>query len=174
MAAALLRQRATGVAVSVASAGLKGGGSPVDDDVQTVLAEYGVSVARKRSDVVDRPLIDGADLVLTMTCDHASALHAMKSKQRNHIFTLREFTQLLAKAGARPPWEALDEWIERMHVSRTSNYYAGDPSLDIPKVTSARLLDYKTLARELDRRAETIVKLALVGNAGAAQTPSRT
>jgi len=117
----------------------------------------------KRGERVDAPLVDGADLVLTMTCDQASATHALKSKRTSHIFTLREFTQLLARAGSRPADESVEQWVERMHVNRTSNYYNPDPSLDLPNVSGQRMLDYKTLGREVDRRCNTIVKLAIAG-----------
>lgn len=165
LAAALLYRRAATdrLAVSVASAGTHAQGDPPDPHLSNVLRDYGVSIAGKRGERIDGPLIDGADLVLTMTCDQASATHAIKSKRTSHIFTLREFTQLLARAGSRPIEESVEQWVERMHVNRTSNYYNPDPSLDLPNVSGQRLLDYKTLGREVDRRCNTIAKLALAG-----------
>ncbi len=82
----------------VSSAGVMGfDNEPMDPAMAKQAARFGIEVAGFRSKPVTSELIDSADLILTATRDHRSALAEISPIVIRRTFTLFEFADLVQK-----------------------------------------------------------------------------
>jgi len=91
----LLRARLDDTRFEVASAGVRGWDrKPMDSMAATELRRLGHSAETFRSHAIDSYLVDSADLILTATREHRSAVLAMNPQALRRSFTLIEFAAL--------------------------------------------------------------------------------
>lgn len=85
----LLRHKLADPAIQVESAGLGALiGKPADPIAQEILAEQGVDMSRHRARQVNRAILNGFDLVLTMEERHLEAMHSMAPEIRGRAFLI--------------------------------------------------------------------------------------
>src|SRR5213080_2265689 len=104
MAQALLEHhlRERGLGIPVFSAGILGWNEgPAVDEAVTALAEQGITLDGHVSRRIDAELIRNAELVLTMTADHADAVRLRAPDVPQRVFVLGEFIRLAERVGAR-------------------------------------------------------------------------
>ncbi len=90
----VLRAR-LGPAAQVESAGTRAlVGEPADPQVQTLLVERGIDGTGHAARRLTPDLITDADLVLTATRDHRSAVLALRPVLLKRTFTIREFARI--------------------------------------------------------------------------------
>ncbi|MGI8457550.1 MAG: hypothetical protein ACR2LI_05505 [Propionibacteriaceae bacterium] len=123
IAAAILTQEARqrGLAISVRSAGLLPGGQPVPPDGVRIAAELGLDVRAHRSVTVQRPHLTEADLIVTMSREHARTLVSQEPSVWPRIFTLKQLPRWLeTQLAAAPPPRRTDlrSWLESVGVDR--------------------------------------------------------
>ena len=86
---AALKRRLDITAVSAGTSAPEGG--PISKNARKVLKSRGLSPEEYRSKSVSKQLIDGADLVLTMTASHRDAVSAQFPENKDRIYTLGEY-----------------------------------------------------------------------------------
>jgi protein-tyrosine phosphatase len=94
----LLTARLSGaVDLTVSSAGSRAlVGHPIDEPSALALRERGVDPRGHRARRLHPELIHGADLILTASAEHRTAVLVQAPLAMNRTFTLREFTRLAA------------------------------------------------------------------------------
>ena len=94
----------------VGSAGVRGwDGQPMDDMAAEQLVRLGHSGGTFRSRPIDSDLVDAADLVLTATRDHRSAVLALNPRALRRSFTLVEFAALTGLVEGGGPADVVAE-----------------------------------------------------------------
>jgi len=94
MAAALASQIFTqaGLAIEISSAGVSAwGNQPASRHAIKVMEEGGLCLAAHRAALVSEAMLDGAQLVLTMTSTHRAVLLSDYPGAKDKIFTLGEY-----------------------------------------------------------------------------------
>jgi protein-tyrosine phosphatase len=134
MAAALLAHAFanSGVAVDVSSAGFMFVGHAASDTATKVLRERDLDLARHRSRIVDRDLLDAADLVLTMERRHARDL-VLEFDNAEKVHTLKAFAQLvsdLTRPEHEPPVRGVRALVQAAAEARPSMAFLGDGRVD--------------------------------------------
>jgi protein-tyrosine phosphatase len=135
IAAAILAQEAArrGLEVQVDSVGLLPGGQPVPPDGLRRAAELGLDLRSHRSRTVQRADLTGADLVVTMSREHARTLVAQEPSVWPRIFTLKQLPRWLGERLAEepPPRRAdLRSWLESVGADRDRRELLGRQSSD--------------------------------------------
>jgi len=115
--------------VQVASAGFLPGGRDPHKSVVTILGESGVDLSEKRSRRLDTKVVDGAQLILTMTSEHARRLVGEFPAASNKVWVLRD---LCSRVTARVPGQSTPDWIAHMHQTQPRSYADDSERLDIP------------------------------------------
>src|SRR2546421_7064563 len=120
MAEALLRHRleGRGVDARVHSAGLRLVGEPASAHGVDVLAERGLDLSAHRSCIVNRRLLEDADLVLTMAREHLREAILDLPDVWTRAFTLKELVRRGERIGPRGPGESFEGWLARAHAGR--------------------------------------------------------
>lgn len=127
MAAGIMRSLAPD-RVRVASAGFLPPGAPIDPNTQRVLDRIDVSMQGRSSRQLDRSLVLGADLVLTMTAAHSVQIISAYPTAQSSLYSLRHFARA---ATARYDHESVEAWLRRLDRATPRNYAAGLRDLDI-------------------------------------------
>jgi protein-tyrosine phosphatase len=132
MAAALLARRAEaiGVDVAVGSAGLRAQGDPAAPFSIEVMKLHAVDLSGHRSRRVDRSLVTGADLVLTMERAHLREVVLLAPPVFGRCFTLKEIVRRGGLVGPRLAGETLAEWLARVHIGREAAMLLGADAED--------------------------------------------
>lgn len=153
MAEALLRDKLPpGCAVTVASAGTIGDGTPPPDHAARVMADLGLDIAGRPSRRLDEEMLDGADVVITMTRDHLLAVATTHPPALDRSFTLTDLLRRAGQAGGPLPSESLSQWARRMSAGRTPQKILTAPAADdIADPMGGEVRDYERAARLLDR-----------------------
>src|SRR5947209_10327022 len=104
MAEAFLRHRLEGrrVDVHVGSAGLRLVGEPASANGVDVLAERGIDLSSHRSRIIDRQLLEGADLTVAMSREHLREAVLTLPDAWPRAFTLKELVRRGETIGPRP------------------------------------------------------------------------
>ena len=99
-AQAMLSARLAARSVQVSSAGTEAMvGAPIDDRMAALLSEEERGTLRDfRARQLDEGMVAAADLVLTMTREHRSAVVTLAPSALRRTFTLNEFAELLPAA----------------------------------------------------------------------------
>lgn len=161
MAQALLERhlRERGLGIPVSSAGILGWNEgPAVDEAVAALAERGVELNGHVSRRIDGDLIREADLVLTMTSDHADAVRLRAPEVPERVFVLGEFVRLAERAGARGE-QALPDWVRRVDAERPAERRRASPGDEIPDPLGEPAEVYRTLAVRLDEATRRIAAL---------------
>lgn len=149
MAAGLLVQAANlrGASdVLVASAGFLDGGQPVHEHVQKILGDRGIDMSRKKSQKLRPGLIQRADLVLTMTNDHARGVIGRFPASARRVYTLRHF---VANLPARRPGTSVDAWLDQIDADNPRHFGPDEEHYDIEDPIGKPMENFLTLADEL-------------------------
>lgn len=145
MAEGLLRTRTAelGLDVRVSSAGAFPGGSPATPDAVLTLRGMGIDIDHHVSRRLDRDILAGADLVLTMTREHLREAVVTDPSAFGRIFTLKEFVR---KLQANPT-----ATLKELHAGRsTRDYLHNDPEDDVPDPIGKPRAVYESTAQDLD------------------------
>jgi protein-tyrosine phosphatase len=164
---AVLRHRlgGLGVTASVASAGLPGVARPgahADRTTAKALsARTGLSLAGHRSSVLDPALVRGADVILTMTREHARVVVALDEGAWPRTFPLRVAVRRAIAVGQRGDAEALDSWTARLHAGRgVADLLGDDPGDDIEDPVGEPLRFHREVTAVIDGLCGQFVVLA--------------
>lgn len=160
MAAALLAKSAHDRDIpeaKAASAGFLDGGRRVHEHVVTLLEQDGVDVSRKRSQKVEQALIDKADLVLTMTTEHARGIVGRFPESLPSVYTMRHFSTVVP---VRPHGTSISDWLDQINMSNRRAYLSDDELLDIPDPIGHDLDVFVELAEELRNSIAWIMSCA--------------
>jgi protein-tyrosine-phosphatase len=85
------KSRKAGLDLQVQSAGVAAtGGSPLSEHARALLEQRGID-GKGRSQAVNQPLVDWADVILTMTMNHKNILIQRYSHAVDKIYTLKEY-----------------------------------------------------------------------------------
>lgn len=140
-----------------ASAGFLDGGRPVHMSVKQILDERGIDVSRKKSQKLTEDLVDKADLILTMTSEHARGVVSRFPRAISVVYTQRHFGTLVTP---RPAGASTREWLDDLHASNRRSYLGDDEALDIPDPIGLEHKVFQDLAVELTNSIEWIMGCA--------------
>ncbi|MEO1063404.1 MAG: hypothetical protein AAFZ07_18465 [Actinomycetota bacterium] len=120
MAATMLRSELAerGRRIDVRSAGFRRGGEQIDRGAVKALARRDLDAGEHRSTMIDRALIDGAFLILTMTARHVLHVIEMDPSATTRTFMLREFVDLAEAAGGLDPDRPIAEITAELDAAR--------------------------------------------------------
>ena len=83
-------------------------GYPIEPAAARLLAERGIACESFRARRLDVELVEQADLVLTATREHRTAVVTLVQGALRRTFTLREFARLVEHVGELPPGHPAD------------------------------------------------------------------
>lgn len=104
--------------IDVRSAGFRRGGEVIDRGAAKALGRRGLDAGDHRSTMIDRGLIDGAFLILTMTARHVLHVMEMDPSAATRTFMLREFVDLAEAAGGLDPDRPIAEVTAELDAAR--------------------------------------------------------
>lgn len=145
----LLRARLDDTRFEVASAGVRGWDrKPMDSMAALELARLGHSAESFRSHAVDSYLLDSADLILTATREHRSAVLSMSPQALRRSFTLVEFAALTELVDGSDPADLVAQAAQRRSLAPADADVA-DPYRRGPDV-------HRTTADQIDVAVATV------------------
>jgi protein-tyrosine phosphatase len=129
-------KRSRGASLRVRSAGTHARqGRRIHAMTAAVVEPWGIDVSGFRSTPLDRQLVDGADLVLTMTTQHRQDVLALSPYRMRSIYTLREAAHLLEgtpeQSWAGAPADEVGEALSAALASARARRGRSRASLDI-------------------------------------------
>ena len=152
-----LRERDLGIPVS--SAGILGWNEgPAVDEAVSALAERGITLNGHVSRRIDGDLIRSAELVLTMTSDHADAVRLRAPEVPERVFVLGEFVRLAERVGSRGD-APLPDWVRRVDAERPAQRRRASPGDEIPDPLGEPAEVYRVLAVRLEETTRRIASL---------------
>jgi protein-tyrosine phosphatase len=152
-----LRER--GLDIPVSSAGILGWNEgPAVDEAVAALAERGIELNGHVSRRIDGDLIREAELVLTMTSDHAEAVRLRAPDVPERVFVLGEFVRLAESVGSRGE-QMLADWVRQVDAQRPAARRRAAPKDEIPDPLGEPAEVYRILAVRLDEAARRIAAL---------------
>ncbi|MHA7282228.1 arsenate reductase/protein-tyrosine-phosphatase family protein [Arthrobacter sp. TMS2-4] len=126
-------------------------GNPVDPQVAGFVRIFGADSQNFAARQLDSSILDGKDLVLTLTRAHRGRVIEMNPSLLRKTFTLREFSRLLSPLDGDPSLTGPDRWRSILpRVIRARTVHPADPSHD-DVVDPYRRPDavYQQMVREL-------------------------
>lgn len=149
MMEALLRAQLDEEKFEVASAGTQGWNrQPMDGMAAMELMRLGHSSTGFRSHAIDTYLVDSADLILTATRSHRSAVLEITPGALRRTFTLLEFAALCGTVDGGDPRELVAD-AARKRSKAPAEIDIGDPYRRSPKV-------HRATADQIDEAVRTI------------------
>jgi protein-tyrosine phosphatase len=163
MAEGFLRARLEdrGVAATVSSAGLAFDDRPATPEAVSAAGAWGVDIGRHASRVLDRAMVDRADLVIAMERLHAREAAVLVPGALAKTYPLKELVRRAEAAGPRRPDEPFEAWLGRVGVGRRAADLldvAVDDDVADPFQRSASV--YAACAAELAALIDRLVVLA--------------
>jgi len=165
MAAALFAKSAHGHQASdaySASAGFLEGGRPVHESVRKLLDERGIDVTRKKSQKLSADIVDHADVILTMTSEHARGVVSRFPRSISDVYTLRHFGSVVAP---RSRAQTTRQWLDQTNAANRRAYLGDDVLLDIPDPIGHDFKVFSGLATELENSIGWIMDCAYPAHA---------
>jgi protein-tyrosine-phosphatase len=157
MAAALFtahagrRQAAPEVSSAGVDAGLPSMPTTVPDEVEAVMAPYGLDLHDHRSRALTATALVHSDLVIAMTRRQVQESVLLDPGCFTRAFTLKELVRRGTGVGARPPEQDLAAWIVEAHGDRTRpDLGRRSTAEDITDPYGGPLAGYRATADELD------------------------
>lgn len=153
MAEALMRAKLSpACAITVASAGTAGDGTPPPPEAVRVMASVGLDIEGRPSRPVDADDLRQADLVVTMGRQHLIDVATTYPPVLERAFTFADLLDRASRAGARGPSETVAQWARRMSAGRERNSILTLPaSDDIADPIGRPLKEYEDCFAILDR-----------------------
>lgn len=130
----------------VASAGFLPGGRQPHDSVLQLLDESGVDLSEKRSRRLDETIVGGAQLILTMTSEHARRLVGEFPASAAKVWVLRDFCTVVT---ARAEGQSIDSWLGALSELHHRSYAEDSERLDVPDPIGEAHDAFVTLSEEL-------------------------
>lgn len=118
--------RSTNASVRVASASIDHEIRNTHPTTLEILHRRHVSLGRTKSRALTPELVDGSDLVLVMTAEHARAVVGRFPKARHKVFVLEHFAAEVQPAGDS---DSVDSWLSEAH--KIPRDYSRDDGWDI-------------------------------------------
>jgi len=148
MAAAVmdLVGQANELPIQIASAGLLSRRHPVDFRVGQRVIRLGGTIQGQMSAQINEPLVSSADIILTMTADHARHVAERFPDARHRVHALRHFVRVTEP---RSDGEDLFEWVQTANDNARYDYSAAGSELDIPDPIGQPDRAFDTLLDEL-------------------------
>lgn len=140
-----------------ASAGFLEGGRPVHDSVVRLLDERGVDVSRKKSQQLSIDVVEKADLILTMTSEHARGVVSRFPSVISDVYTQRHFGRIVTP---RRTDASIREWLDELNTSNRRAYLGDDDELDIPDPIGQNHKVFTDLTVELEQSIDWIMGCA--------------
>lgn len=140
-----------------ASAGFLEGHRPVHPSVIELLDERGIDMSRKESRMLTGDVVDMADLILTMTSDHARRVVSQFPESAGDVYTLRHFSTLVTP---RPRGVSTREWLDGLDQKNNRSYIGNDEIFDIPDPIGHHLKVFAELGIELETAIDWIMGCA--------------
>jgi protein-tyrosine phosphatase len=163
MAEALLRHQLAerSVDAHVHSAGLRLVGEPASANGVDVMADRGLDMTSHRSRIVNRELLEEADLVLAMAREHLREAVVALPDVWARAFTLKELVRRGETIGARAPGESLEAWLARAHSGRNRTDLMGSSDDDdVADPIGSGRSSYERTAAELGALVDRLLTLA--------------
>ena len=162
MAEAFLRRRLAerGVDAHIHSAGLRIEGEPASAHGVSVLADRGLDISAHRSRVVERILIERADLVIAMAREHLIEAVVVAPDAWSRIFIFKELVGRAEAMGPRPARQPFSAWLARVNAGRQRAdlmTLSGDDDIDDPIGLGRK--DYERTADEISDLVDRLVNL---------------
>ena len=148
MAAAFftLHAELNNVPMQVASASIDRERRELHPLVTKILSERNLVLRRTRSQPLSHELVDGADLILTMTAAHAVSVVGRFGAAKAKVFVLGHFAEIVT-----PPanGQGTKDWLDETRSLRRD--YSGSKSTwDIPDPIGADEATFRAVARRID------------------------
>jgi protein-tyrosine phosphatase len=161
MAEALLRRRLEErrVPALIGSAGFMEAGIPATEDAVATMAEDGYDLDDHRSRIVTADMVIGADLILTMSREHAIELAVMVPDAWPKLFQLTDLVRRAESIASRRRGRALSLWLEEVGKGRTrAELITGSREDDIADPVGQPRQQYDRTKRLLD---DLLTKVAI-------------
>ena len=159
---------ARGRRIDVRSAGFRRGGEDIDRGAAKALARRDLDAGPHRSTMIDRELIDGAFLILTMTARHVLHVIEMDPAAAPRTFMLREFVDLAEAAGGLDPDRSIAEVTAELDSARDRSVMtAVESPFDVQDPHGRRRRVYERVASVLETDVRRLAELLTPGPAGA-------
>jgi protein-tyrosine phosphatase len=165
MQSALAVRFGAAAGIGVRAAGTYGGnaGAPMHPPAADALAELGVEAGGFRATWLREPQLAWADLVLTATAEHRSAVLQLDPRALRRTFTLREFARITGSVGAQDlppgtPGQRLAALTALASELRAVHPSAGRGADDIADPFGGPLPEYRTTARLIQAAIEDILR----------------
>jgi protein-tyrosine phosphatase len=150
-----------GVAVTVTSAGLCGGGLAPPDEAVAVMRAHGLDVTGHRSRAVAGRDLAAAGLIIGLAREHVRHCVVLEPAVWPRAFTLRELVRRTRVAGPRAPGEQLGRWLAGAAAGRARADLLGRGEFDdVPDPYPGPSAGYRAVADLLD---ELTAELASLG-----------
>ncbi|MUK02274.1 low molecular weight phosphatase family protein [Vibrio cholerae] len=133
--------------------------SPIEPQVAGLVRSFDADSENFRARQLDESILDGKDLVLTLTRQHRGRVVEMAPSLLRKTFTLREFARLLSSLDGDPSLSGPTRWRSILpKVVRARSVNPSDPGQD-DVVDPYRRPDevYQQMVRELVPAVETLV-----------------
>jgi len=159
--AQLLLQRALhdeGRRAVVRSAGFAAGGRPAMPEAIRAMRNERLDATGHISTQVDADMVQAADLVLTAERLHVIRLVEDDGALFKKVFTLPEFANLAAIAGARGD-RTMAEWLTAVGAGRTHATFLAAPTPEVDDPTGMAPAMFTATATRLDAWCRTIAAL---------------
>jgi low molecular weight protein-tyrosine phosphatase len=125
---AALVERLGEAAPTVSSAGTAGWeGAGATDEAVAAARERGADIARHRARVLQRPLVEDADLIVCMGVEHREAVRWLAPEASDRSFTISELVRLLEAAS---PAGGLSERVAAAAAARNGSSPEPSEALD--------------------------------------------
>jgi protein-tyrosine phosphatase len=163
MAAVMLSQRLSslGVDATVTSAGLLHTGEPAAALGIEVMATRSLELADHRSTLLQRALVDNADLIVAMERAQLREAVLLSPAVWPRCFTLKELARRAELVGPRGENEPLRDWLARVHQGREKSMLLGrDAADDLADPYGGSRADFERTASELEALLDRVTMLA--------------
>jgi len=95
-----------------------------------VLSGRGIDLTAHRSQTINRDLLTGADIIITMAREHVREAVVTAPEVFPRTFTLKELVRRGSDVGARHAGQPVDRWLSYAHAGRTASGLMGRSSED--------------------------------------------
>ena len=149
-----------GSSAEITSAGFLFHDRPADSFAAETMKERGIDLSEHRSRIVNRGMLEEADVVLTMTREHVRDA-ALKNKDAfRKIFPIKEFARRATGVGRFEPGTDLDAWLTEVNGDRSPRLYLMDLQADkIDDPIGGSMSEFRECADGLTLLCQTTAKL---------------
>ena len=110
-----------------------------------LLEARGVALGRAQSQQIDEQVVDGSDLILVMTADHAKAVVGRFPATRHKVFLLRHLAQEVQPAEVT---DSVDGWLTSVHDIARDYSHGEEWDIEDPMGQSDAV--YQAVAAQID------------------------